>query len=41
VDLGRAVAFDDSASMPYQKRLNLYTTLVALLGFVILAFNHA
>jgi len=27
--------------MPCQTRLNLYATLVAVLGFVFLAFNHA
>lgn len=41
VDLGLAAAFGDSEPMPCQTRLNLYATLFALLGFVILAFTHA
>jgi hypothetical protein len=40
VELGRADAFGDSPLMPCQTRLNLYATLFAALGFVVLAFTQ-
>ena len=41
VPMGPVAKAGDTALMPCQTRLNLYATFVALLGFVILAFNHA